>query len=150
MYLRPATMEDSDNLLAWRNDEITMLNSRQDKPIPPKRHAVWMSINVKFGYPSRIVLIAELDNGTPVGVVDFSAADPFMEIYEVGITIAPNMRGRGYGFAALALGCQRMKKKVLKAEIKRTNIASRRIFEKCEFDVIKRDQGFIFFRKDPK
>jgi len=148
LYLRPATMEDAGNLLSWRNDPETCVNSRHQGTVPPRRHELWMQINVKFGYPSRIVLIAETGDGAPVGVVDFQARDPKMLSFEVAITIAPNLRGKGYGSAALALACQRMQDKTLLAEIRSDNRASRKIFRKTGFVLMTEADGFAQFQRN--
>jgi len=148
LYLRPATMDDANDLLAWRNDPETCANSRQTSPIPRKRHGVWMSVNVQFGFPTRVVLIAETGDSIPVGVIDFQARDKEMKIFEIGITIAPGVRGHGYGHTALALACKKMKDKTLKAEIRSENRASRRIFRKCGFLLMSEADGFAQFRRE--
>lgn len=149
LYLRPATMEDGANLLAWRNDPETCAASRNTDPIPPKRHNFWMEVNVRYGYPGRIVLIAETGDNVPIGVIDFAAADPAMKSYEVAITIAPKMRGRGLGQQALALGCKRLASKILKAEIRSENVGSRMIFARCGFDLVSEADGFCQYRREP-
>lgn len=148
LYLRPATMEDSANLLAWRNDPETCANSRNTAAISPKRHNLWMEINVRFGYPTRIILIAETGDNVPVGVLDFAASDPMMKSYIVSITIAPKMRGRGYGKEALALGVKRMTARMLKAEIRSENVASRSIFRACGFKHVNQVKGFEFLERE--
>ncbi len=149
LYLRPATMEDSANLLLWRNDPETCANSRNGKPIPPRRHDLWMDINVRYGFPTRVILMAETGDNVAIGVVDFAAASPDLMVFDVSITMAPKMRGRGYGQEALALGCKRMAAKALKAEIKSENAASRMIFARCGFILVREIDGFAQFRKEP-
>jgi len=148
LYLRPATMEDADTLYVWRNDLETCANSRHTSPVPRRRHDLWMEINVKYGYPTRVVLIAETGDNVPVCVVDFASADPKTESFEVNVTVAPRLRGHGYGSAALALACKRMKDKALKAEIRTENRASRRIFRKSGFLLMSEADGFAQFRRE--
>ena len=148
LYLRPATMEDADHLYAWRNDLETCANSRHQNPVPRKRHDLWMQINVRFGFPTRVVLIAETGDATPIGVIDFQARDPKMASFEVGMTIAPKMRGKGFGSAALALACKKMQDKALLAEIRSENRASRKVFRKCGFLLMSEADGFAQFKKE--
>jgi len=148
LYLRPATMEDAGNLLSWRNDPETCVNSRHQGTVPPRRHELWMQINVKFGFPTCVVLIAETGDGAPVGVIVFQARDPRMASFEVGMTIAPKERGKGYGSAALALACKKMQDKVLLAEIRSENRASRKVFRKCGFLLMSEADGFAQFKKE--
>jgi RimJ/RimL family protein N-acetyltransferase len=151
IFLRPATMEDSGILLAWRNDVTTFINFLVQKPVPPKRHDLWMEINVKYGYPTRIVLMAE-DTMTEdaVGVIDFVTTDPQMKSYEISITVAPRMRSRGLGKQILTLGCERMRGRILTASVRTENGRSRKIFESCGFKLIRSDKEFDHFRKEPK
>jgi RimJ/RimL family protein N-acetyltransferase len=150
IFLRPATMEDADTLLAWRNDPETFIHFLVQKPVPPKRHDLWMQINVKHGYPTRIVLMAEDDREEQVGVIDFVATDPQMRTYEISITVAPRMRGKGIGARILALGCERMKGRILTADIRVENGRSRKIFQKCGFKLVRSDKEFDHYRKEPK
>jgi RimJ/RimL family protein N-acetyltransferase len=151
IFLRPATMEDSANLLAWRNDPSTYINYRIAKPIAPSHHRMWMEVNVRHGYPTRIVLMADDDKDISVGVVDLQARNPEMSVYEVGITIAPKLRGRGYGREALDLACRRKNivGRTLTAEIRIENAASKAVFRHCGFKKLHESKGFAFYERAP-
>lgn len=125
--LRPATMRDISDLYNWRNDQLTRSMSIRPNHVEWEDHEFWLSASLVN--PKRTLLIAELD-GTPVGTVRI---DRTHEGAEMSWTVSPDQRGKGIGAAmvkqALPIG-------TLTASIKRENIASRRIAEKCGFVLI--------------
>lgn len=138
LMLRQATMADSDMLLAWRNDETTRAFSKSTKVVPEADHRSWMKLNVEAGYPTHIVMIAETDVG-PAGVVRFDTDKGDVMTYWVSITVAPKVRGRGFGQNMLEQACHYANDYTLKAEIRGNNKASITIFERCGFQEIDYD-----------
>lgn len=148
IHMRPATLHDSDALLSWRNDPVTCANSKSTATVPLEDHKRWMQFNVTQGYPQHLVLIADSDVGR-VGVVKFDALRGDVMVYEVGITVAPEHRGRGLARHMLGEACGYMTEYTLDAVIRVDNIPSRRAFEAAGFDEIGGDQDFIKYRKEP-
>lgn len=89
LQLRPATLADALLLLAWRNDPVTRKNSRNQAVIAQDAHMAWVKTRLHEIY------IAE-DKGVPVGTV---RAEKGKESTQLSWTIAPNVRGQGYGKA---------------------------------------------------
>lgn len=144
MKLRRANSKDMRNLFAWRNDEDTRNNSRNSSPITWEEHSDWFERAVVPGNPDNFVAMAEDARGA-IGMIRFLSRDS-ADNYEVSINIAPERRGEGSGARFLAEACSRMKG-LLVAEIKNTNMPSRKIFEKCGFEWISEHNGYILYRR---
>jgi len=146
--LRHATMADADLLFAWANDPAARAASQSTAPIARDDHDLWMKLYVAQGWPTHLVLIAEGDAG-PVGVIRFDAERKDVMTYRVSISVAPEHRGKKFGFAMLDLAIRGQTETSFIAEIRRNNHASRRIFEKCGFEEMDRNIDFIRYRKAP-
>lgn len=148
MTVRPATADDGDLLLAWRNDPETQAASRSTAPVSEEEHSRWMMMHVAQGYPQHLVLIAE-DDHHRIGVVRFDADRRDVMSFEVGITIAPEYRGQGFSPNVLRQACSYMGEFTLNAEVRRESTISRKLFERCGFEEISRSSGYLQFRKEP-
>lgn len=144
--LRPATMDDADLLFGWANEARAW--SRSTVAIQKSEHDQWMLLNVLTGYPAHWVLIADSDAGS-VGTVRFDMADGDVMTYRVSITIGSEHRGKGFGLKALEYACNLMPEAKLLAEIKKENFTSRRIFERCGFDLWGSNGDFVEYRRKP-
>lgn len=85
---RPASLDDSDNLLNWRNDPAIRDVSLSAGEIDRASHDAWLQRTLAD--PQRILLVAEFD-GKPVGVVrfDFLATEAIISLYRVPQADAP-------------------------------------------------------------
>lgn len=131
--LRPAAHEDARDVWAWRNDPLARAMSHQSLPIPWDMHELWWKSSL--GRADRLMFIGEDCAGAPVGIVRF---DVFARRrWLVGIHVAPERRGQGFGRALLSAGLERMAAKHaarrFAAEIKEDNEASQRLFAACGF-----------------
>ena len=144
MTLRHATTGDSDLLLAWRNDPVTIAMSLTPEPVTRDDHINWFAH--ALADDARTPLIAENGN-MPVGTVRL---DTFAEgEYEVSITVSPDHRGQGIGQAILAaantlaftaLGVHR-----LVATVREDNHASRRIFDRTGYQLQAAEDGVCLY-----
>jgi len=66
LILRPATLQDADMLLGWRNDSETRKASKNSTRVVKKEHLAWLSKTL--GNTNRRLLISE-KNGEPIGSV---------------------------------------------------------------------------------
>ena len=84
-------------------------------------------------------LIVETADGTTVGIVDLTSFDPKNRRAEVGIAIVSGYRRKGHATEALALleaySRQTAHIHTLYAIVPADNTASRRVFEKCGFEM---------------
>ena len=76
MDVRKATLDDSDDLLAWRNDPIarTMFKSRDI--VDCTTHSAWLTH--ALGDPGTLILIGE-NAGNKVGIVRFELLEKSLE-----------------------------------------------------------------------
>lgn len=130
--LRPITVEDSADLLAWRNDPLTRGNSRNPDAVTQQEHAAWLSRVTAD--PNRRVWIG-VEGGVPVGTT--SALRDDGGTVEISVTVAPAARGHGLAAVLVRLAVARAREiwpdARIRAEIKPDNRASRKAFESCGF-----------------
>ena len=92
LQLRRAAPADADLLLAWANDPETRAASFHPGRIEPDEHRGWLA--ARLASLSTVLWIGELD-GRPVGQVRLELEPD--GVAEVGISVAPEARGRGVG-----------------------------------------------------
>jgi len=147
MEFRPATYDDRHLLLEWRNDPVTQACSRSTAEVTDEAHRRWMLMNVVHGQSRHVVVIAEYKE-VPFGVVRFDTRQNNVMAVDVSITIAPKYRGLGLAYPMLNQALSQLSDITIYAEVKRDNIASRKLFEKCGFEEVARRGHFIEFTKD--
>ena len=150
MRIRPASLRDWEDLLAWRNDSIAREMSLDTGKVQIKDHLVWLCRTLDD--PLKIIWLGISDNGEKVGVCRFSLSDHTMEA-EVSINLNPQFRGQGLG-AALLLDCsnriQNSRSIKLTARIKKGNRRSLRAFLQCHFELAEeRNSTLHLVRKRP-
>jgi RimJ/RimL family protein N-acetyltransferase len=140
--LRRASIEDTDILYAWRNDESTRAASHDPETIPRPQHDEWL--NRSLANPNRQLYIAEED-GVAVGTVraDFDSRDT---TYELSWTVSPQARKRGIGLQMVALLAKQLAGPI-KAQVKRDNRASSRIAEGCGMSLDREENGVLYYRR---
>ena len=141
---RPLTLEDSLDVLGWRNDPFTRLMSLNDNIISKIEHSDWfakmLASDVDIG------LIGEMDR-SKVGVVFFK-----IENFHTVVSINLNPLYRGKKLAATLLrnamhDAQKMSPNIdhFVAEIKDTNTASIKVFYQNGFTLnSKKDHSGIY------
>ncbi len=140
---REARLADADFLWRWANDRETRQNSFSKSPIPYAAHVAWLEQRLASD-ATRIWIFS--DGDTPVGQVRFDIAGG---VAEIGITVAPEQRGRGYGKAMLeqAIRCLHEARRDHvrpRASVLARNEASLRLFKACGFEEVstaQRDSG---------
>lgn len=135
---RPATLADSDSLLAWRNDPATRANSVSADPVKPDAHAVWLA--QVLDDPDRVLVIGEDADGTAIGMVRFDLSN---DSAQVSINLAPAARGRSLSAPLLRAAEPWIagRAQVLIALIKSTNTPSRRAFERAGYRHVAGDSA---------
>ena len=137
LALRPATLDDWEMLLQWRNDPITRSASINTAEIAPQEHRSWLTRCLAD--PNRTLLIAELA-GRPVGTVRIDDG----EQAEMSWTVAPSARGQGVGARMVRQALVAFPKSlVARTHVK--NIASQKIAIKCGFRPKEQIDDWILF-----
>jgi RimJ/RimL family protein N-acetyltransferase len=99
--IRPATEADADLLLRWANDPTTRAAGFHPAVIDGATHERWLAARLASA-TSR--LYVAMDGDVPVGQVRLEAG-PDGRV-EVGISVAPEARGRGIGHDLLRAGLE--------------------------------------------
>lgn len=103
VYLRPMGDEDTERIVAWRNQETVRRNFIYQELFTRESHEQWIHTMVETG---RVVqmMICETQGGRPVGSVYLRDIDRRHRKAEYGIFIgAEGARGKGYGTMAARL-----------------------------------------------
>jgi RimJ/RimL family protein N-acetyltransferase len=118
--LRPATMDDAELLLRWKNEEDTRKNSIvTDEVIKMENHLKWLEATLlDWSTTFRIILL----DGVPVGDVR-TQIQLESNMQEISIRMDKQYRGMGLATQVIA-----MFNGPLLAKIRAHNIASMRVF----------------------
>lgn len=141
---RPATPADEDFLLICRNDEQTRRWSRRSAVLASTDHHAWLTRTLAD--PDRQLWVVE-QNGAPVATVRHDRIAPGR--YEVSVTVAPEVRGRGWAAPSLRtaqVALQRVEPglRVIEAHIRMEHGASMAVFERSGYRrVDKDDNGLV-------
>ncbi|MEU3274027.1 GNAT family N-acetyltransferase [Saccharomonospora sp. NPDC006951] len=154
---RPATEADAALLLEWRNDPVTRQWSRNTDPVAPADHGAWL--RRVLDSPDRHLFVI----GTPseeVGTVRFDR-DASQEVWEVSITLAPSVRGKGMSAAVLAAGERALLAErdaaaelpvlavlAVLATVHEDNAASMALFERAGYRKQSAEGRFLVLRKE--
>ncbi|MBU0630335.1 MAG: GNAT family N-acetyltransferase [Candidatus Margulisbacteria bacterium] len=123
--MRPAVQDDCADVYRWRNDEATRRVSFSSTEISFDDHQKWFQKSLAD--PKRELLIVEAE-GRKIGLLRFDRLNEFSR--EVGINLAPEMRGQGFGAKVLAAIPMT---DLLIARAKTNNIGSIKAFKKAGF-----------------
>ena len=145
-YLRRANADDMDLLFHWANDEATRRNAFNTQQIEYEEHQQWFLEKLK----SDITIIFIYYAGeTPIGQVRVDINDSNGLI---SYSIDVDYRSKGHGGRIIeiletTLRAELPDLKVFTARVKKTNIASQRIFERLNYQSTDKDD-FIEYVKD--
>lgn len=144
IQVRPASDDDAFLVLAWRNDAESRAQSRNTEPVATEDHLKWFPKAIRD--PSRYFLMGEIGPDQPVGYVRFETTP---EGYDCGIIIAPWRRRQGLGRELFAAGVHYVQEREPDArfvsEIKRDNVASRRMVEAAGFRLVDEDEVYTHY-----
>jgi RimJ/RimL family protein N-acetyltransferase len=129
LTLRPATDDDEELLLEWRNEPETRRQSLRQAPVSAERHAQWL--RDRLARPSECRLyVAEL-GGVPVGQARVDLTGDGEGV--ISVAVAAGSRGRGLGRSLIAAATERAAAELgarsVTAVVKTRNVASLRAFE---------------------
>lgn len=131
--LRPADINDSEDIFRWRNDPITRANSFNSSMIPWHEHEQWLG--KALARSDRLLLIG-IDESRKIGIVRFDLNQPGEA--EININLAPECRGQGYGTALIQEASAHLFQhhpavRAIYAKVKPDNPASLHAFENAGY-----------------
>jgi len=152
-FLRPAEASDEKLLLTWANDKDTRKNSFHTRPIQPEEHHRWFAGILSD--KSEHVWIMTVDD-RPAGMVRLSEdGNSSGHIFRISYSIAKPFRGKGLGTCIIRLMEEKAKREFggeggqLYAEVKKDNIASRKIFESLGYaEGTEKAEDCMIYRKN--
>ena len=99
VYLRPMAIEDTEQIVRWRNQEWVRRNFIYQKPFTKEGHLEWVRTQVLPGHVVQFIIC--LPDGRAIGSVYFRDIDRERAVAEYGIFIGEkDAVGHGYGTAA--------------------------------------------------
>lgn len=144
VVVRLATLADSHDILAWRNDQQTRQMSRESSPVSEPDHAAWFDSMIERS--DRLLTICGASGkDEKVGVVRFDLYGS--QEAEISINLAPTARGRGFAKACLKRAIEFLQREHpnctrICAEIREDNVGSIRSFEGVGFVFIGQRENF--------
>ncbi len=141
---RKARLEDSADLLAWRNDEATRANSLNTDLIDETSHSKWF---LKAISDEKMDLLIYECNDQKIGTVRLSYSLPNCEL---SWTINPKFRGMGFSKSMVAKSLKYLNPECqyLTARVRLNNLASVKIAEYLGMTPVAVENDVIFFRKE--
>lgn len=130
LTVRPATLDDAQTLLDWRNDSLARQMSRDTEEIPLETHVAWLS---KVLARDDIKLHVVEEDGEPVATIRFDYGDET----EFSWSVDPSRRGTGLALEVAKTIC-RMERDFV-GYIKPENIAAQKVCAKA--GMIKVEDG---------
>lgn len=131
MRIRKARLSDCKLYWKWANDPIVRANAFEARPIPWQTHIAWFK--EKLEDHNTTLLLMEIEN-EPIGQVRFEHTT---DGYFIDFSISSTHRNRGLGLVLLSSGINHLKNSqqiTFWGEVKKSNRASKAIFEKLEFE----------------
>jgi len=132
VVIRKAVEADASLLWRWRNSPEVRANSFATEPIPWKDHLGWFLRNLIS--PNARIFVGQQSKGEAIGQVRFDLEDTGAVI---SISVDEAHRRRGLGEMLIRLGIKTFRQefptKPITALIKKENIASQSLFQRCGF-----------------
>lgn len=148
--VRCAEIKDSETLFDWRNDPVTRSMSHSSHCVEWDDHNCWFreSLNNKNRL---LVLCEDAETLAQIAVVRFDRNCTDMKSALISITLAPKERGKGYATPCLLRTIEFfhglfVDVRLINAQVKSCNIASKRAFEKAGFLLIKQEKEILYYQ----
>lgn len=137
IYLRPMTWDDTDLIVAWRNEDFVRKNFIYQKPFTREGHENWIRTQIETGHVVQFIICKKADD-EPVGSVYFRDIDREHRKAEYGIFIGKaDALGIGIGTEAAELAVSYAFEKLLLHRIMLRVLAgnprAKRSYEKAGF-----------------
>ena len=151
--VRLATIQDSADVLLWRNDPLTVRMSLSGTEVSAEKHVQWFVSTLNSN--DRVHIIGEFTKSDgsleKIGVCRFDMEEP--DRWLISINLNPTLRGRGLSgtFLGQAIeylnSCLASQNLTLVAEIREQNIPSVKIFQENGFLHVRKLAGVIYVER---
>jgi RimJ/RimL family protein N-acetyltransferase len=144
LSIRKVEEKDIQLLFEWANDPMVRKNSLNSNKISWEEHVKWFRSKLNDGNSYFYMVVNA--QGELTAFVRFEKKDRWF----AGIVVAPESQGRGIGKDALGRSIDEFFKCVrepIYAQIKRSNVASIKVFEYNDFSKVD-DGDVLLYRRD--
>lgn len=146
VYLREMTVEDTPDIVRWRNAPHVVKNFIYRKPLTNEDHLNWIKNKVETGLVRQFVICLK-ENDRGFGSIYFRDIDNENHTCEFGIFIGEaEMAGKGYGYEAQKLSMDvvfgEMNMDEVHLRVLSENKAAIRNYEKCGFILIEGEEDY--------
>lgn len=142
LSMRPATLNDSEAILYWRNTEQARRFSRNQTIVDSYIHQQW--IEEKLSEESNSIINIFLDESLPIGMTRLDCVD--CDTAEISIVVDPLFHNKGYGFKMLLLtkdlAFNKLGIKKILASVHSNNLSSIHLFNKVGFVLASKSEYF--------
>ena len=147
LSIRPVCLSDSEDSYQWEFDPSTRKWMSDTSVVSYTKHLEWLEEKLK---DENFCLLIINDGYFKVGIIRCDVSNCYRKA-EIGITLNPNARGKGYSKQCLELGMSfirenRWQVSVFTSTIKSDNIISQKIFNDVGFEFIEKNNGFHLFK----
>ena len=142
VQLRQVSIHDAEQLLAWRNDELTRLSSHTQDFIDVTTHQVWLENSLKNSNRKLVIAVYQ---GEDIGSLR-ADYDTKKQAWELSWTLAPDYRGKGLAKEMVFVFANSIQDAIW-AEVKETNLASIRVAEYAGLVQTNRKQQVLYFSR---
>ena len=145
--VREATLDDSNDVLVWRNDPLAIKMSINRSSVSGEEHAKWFLETLNSDRCVHIIgEVNDADTGRrKIGVCRFDREASNQ--WRVSINLNPAFRGQGLSETFLSQSIALLKNRIqpervtLLAEVRETNVSSVTIFERNGFESVAESAG---------
>jgi len=151
IFIRFVEKDDMMDLLSWRNDPETIIQSFNSKKVKRKEHENWFKNSLVN--PKRNIFIIIDSDCNKLGQIRFDKDD---DIAEISITINPDYRNKGIGNLAISKASKifinNFNTNKIIAKVKNNNIKSLKAFKKANYKLHKKNKDFseLWYKKDKR
>ncbi len=144
LTVRPAQFGDAQRIWEIRNEPASLAVAANPEIIPLTKHVAWF--NDKYSTnKGNVCFVAEADQNV-IGYCRFDL-NPDRNQYLNSIAIASAMHGKGIGTFLLQESIKQLKSNIpILAEVRKFNIASKKIFEKVGFKKVSENDQNIYYQ----
>lgn len=149
LELREVNAKDMDLLFEWANDPVTRQNAFHTEAIPYETHRNWFIKTLADRDVLIYILCTDVSGKeSPIGQIRLAIEG---EEALISYSIDAQKRGQGYGTRMILMAEEKLREtradvNYCKGQVKLDNMASAKVFDKCGYDLEKKEK-FLEFTK---